>query len=588
MSSATRYQPGAARATIGAATASSRSPIKDAGERIARLGLSPRQLELNKLWAYYRCAQHDAKVVDWNGDRIMDQLETEQIGLQGNLPPGFVDPGGGSLPLRFRRPSAPFHLGHLVVSRFTSLLFSEKRHPQYRIAGDDKTTEWLTAWAKAARVWPQMIQARNYGGATGTAVVTFGFHGGKPKLEVHDPRWCHPEWRHRQEHLLLSLDIRYMYPIERRDPELGWVEEPYWYRRRIDEQSETLWKPIPVGDGEEPNWDNPELILRTVSHNFGFFPGRWIQNLPVQDAIDGDPDCHGAFDTFDQIDALTSQGIKALQYNGDPTPVISADLKPNQAGTPVTFGSGTSVMLPAGGTATYMEISGASITALDAKCDTLERRGLQVCECVLERPDGAGVKTATEVDRLWSSMLAKADVMREQYGGKGLIPLAEDVIRAVRMMAKPKLVAVPAGGGEVAKVIVVRLPLIPDDVNGVVTWRAPALPEQADDGGGGGTPDLTWPRYLEPSLQDVGAAVTAAAAAKQAQLVDAEHATGLITEYFDVEDPAAMLDKIEKVKGQAQAGMDGQMMADMNNRRPGGGFGGGGGGPPPGPGNNQG
>lgn len=564
MSSATQYVAGAARQTIQAASGRA-SSIRVADDRVRNLGLSPRQLALNVLWARYRCQQYDNCSRDWDGREVLGPLETEQVGLQGFLPQGFTDMGGQTLPLKFRRPSAPFHLVHLVVNRFTGLLFSEKRHPQYRVPGDDATTEWLGQWAKAARLWPTMIQARNFGGAQGTSVLTFSFVGGRPDLEVHDPRWCIPTFRDRTRHLLRSLEVRYQFPVEVRDPERGWVEVPHWYRRVVDEHVDTLWKPQPVGEGDEPDWADPRTIEARVEHDLGFFPGRWVQNLPVQESVDGDPDCHGAYDTFAEVDRLISQGNRALFYNGDPTPVFSTDAA--FAGGEVQLGSGTSLKFPSGCNASFLEISGSSITAINAQAEGLERRGLQICECVLERPDGAGPKTATEVDRLWSSMLAKADKMREQYGGCGLIPMGDDAARAARKLGEPREVA--DGDGVKVVVYAVRLPRVPvkDEEGKVTGWRDPQLPEVEEGGESSAQADLAWPRYLEPGLQDAQLAVQAAAGAKLAALVDAEAATAFVSEYFDVEDPKAMLARAKKEGADKQAATDAQTMAAIGGRR---------------------
>lgn len=555
MSSGTAYQMGAGRQMLKVATGSGQ--VRGAKDRVARLGLTPRQLELNRLWAYYRCQQYDARTVDWNGRKIPEALEQEQIGLQGFLPPGFTDVGGATLPLQFRRPSSPYHLAHLVVSRFTSLLFSEKRHPSFTTVGDPASQEWLGQWARSSRLWAQAIQLRNYGGAQGTGCATFGFFDGRPKVEIHDPRWLFPKFVDRQEHILSELEIRYQFPVEMLNPDTGnWEEVAHWYRRVIDQNRDTVWRAVPIGDGEEPNWADPRLIERQVEHGLGFFPGRWVQNLPVAEAIDGDPDCHGAYDTFDQIDALVSQANKALAYNGDPTPVFATDGQ-WQAET-TRIGSGEAIKLPGGGSASYMEISGASIKAIMDQADALERRALQICQCVLERPDGAAVKTATEVDRVWSSMTAKADIMREQYGGKCLIPLADDVMRAARKLGEPRDVQDGAGGVKLT-VYVLRLPKIPTEKDGkVIGWRDAKLGD-----GNGAQADLTWPRYTDPTLQDAQLAVQSASAAKLGGLVDAVAATHFVAEYFDIEDVTATLAKIKAEQAAGASAMDQSMMAGM-------------------------
>jgi hypothetical protein len=128
--------------------------------------MSPRQLELNRRWSYYCCAQYDARRTDWDGTRRVDSIERETIATAGFIPPGFYDVGGqmNELPLKFRRPTAPYHLVRAIVDRFTGLLFSERRHPQLRVDGDPVTEDFVHGLSEVARIWPSMIQHKEMSG----------------------------------------------------------------------------------------------------------------------------------------------------------------------------------------------------------------------------------------------------------------------------------------------------------------------------------------------------------------------------------------------------------------------------------------
>ena len=182
--------------------------------RLGRMGLSPRQQELNRLWSFYRCEQYATRKIAWDGSNHVEHLEHEVIASAGYLPPGFYDAGGALLPLRFRRPLAPYHLCKVIVDRFTGLLFSEKRHPEVGIEGDDKSADFVQALARVGRLWPTMLMARTFGGAMGTVAVGFQFVHGKPHFEVHDPRWTLPKFRDRSNLILESVEKRYIYPVE--------------------------------------------------------------------------------------------------------------------------------------------------------------------------------------------------------------------------------------------------------------------------------------------------------------------------------------------------------------------------------------
>ena len=536
MSSGTQYMVGAGRKAI--SVAAGRGSMREAGERVKTLGLSERQMELSRMWAVYRAQQYDTRAQDWYGRRRLDNIELEQIATDGVLPVGYEDVGGQTkpLPLQFRRPLAPLHLGRLIVDRFTSLLFSEKRHPAVRALGDPDTEDWVTAFCDATRFWAQLIMARTYGGAMGSVATSFMYVRGRPRVEVHDPRWCTPRWADRAEFKLASLEKRYQYPEEVRRMDGSWETAHFWYRRIINEGWDIVWKPIEVGDGDEPDWENEEK--EAIEHNLGFCPAYWIQNMPVQDSLDGDPDCQGAFDTFEEIDTLTAQADRALMSNCDPTLLVSSN-----AEMPASLkkGSDNAIQVPTGDSAEYLEINAQAIKATMDQANEHERRALQITSCVLERPDAANQKTATEVDRLWSSMLAKVDILREQYGQRGILPMANGATRSARKLRGPRVVK----DGERGRVVrySIELPKRPvKDKTGKVVKFADRVvgPEE------NAQLDLQWPRVLDANPQEVESVVRSAVEARSGGLIDADHATRKVAEYFDVEDPAALVERLKR------------------------------------------
>jgi len=519
-------------------------------DKLARLGMSPRQQQLNRLWSFYRCANYDARKVDWDGREYMDPIEHEAVARAGFIPPGFYQ--AQDFPIKFRRPTAPYNLVKVIVDRFTGLLFSERRHPQLRVDGDSATEDVAQALAEAARLWPSMIQARAFGGACGSVCVGFQFSEGRPVVEVHDPRWVQPEFVDRSSMKLKSFEKRYMFPQEERDPATGaWVEIWYWYRRVVDENHDVLWKPVLVGDGAEPHWDNPALIAEAVEHGFGFCPAVWIQNMPVSDDIDGDSDCHGIYDMAESIDALIAQANRGTVANCDPTVVIvTPDEMPQ-----VSKGSGNAIKLTQG-SVQYMEISGSGPNAAREMAQELRGMALEVSQCVLENPSNpGGARTATEIERTYASMLAKADVMREQYGERGIKPLMEMMLKAARKSTTARQV-----NGQIERGSLVLPEKIDKHPDGTVTRAVRKL-------GPGGSLQLQWPGYFEPSLQDAQSAVQAASAAVSAGLVDKEHASKLVAEHFRVEDVTAMLAAVAEEQ-QAQANMYAQPSLDSLGETP--------------------
>jgi hypothetical protein len=92
------------------------------------------------------------------------------------------------------------------------------------------------------------------------------------------------------------------------------------------------------------------------------------------------------------------------------------------------------------------------------------------------------------------------------------------------------------------------------------------LPRNKDTGlerelGVGESIELTWPDYYEPSLDKVKAAVEAAGQAKTFGLVDDEHASRFVADYFGVEDVQAMLEKTQSASADLAHDMATQIAA---------------------------
>lgn len=536
MSSGTKFEPYAAKRIQNALA-------PEVMARIERLGMSPRQQELNRLWAAYRGMQYDARRVDWDGSERTKPLDAEAIATAGFIPPGFYD-AGATFPLKFRRPSTPYHLRKVVVDRFTGLLFSDRKHAAIRIEGDPASEDYVRTLAEVSRLWPAFIQARTYGGAMGTSVVGFQFLDGKPVTEVHDPRWCYPTFEDRHALRLESIEKRYIFPIDERDEETGlWVQRPYWYRRIIDTEKDVLFKPCPVEQGAEPEWE----VEREAAHGFGFCPVVWIQNLPVQDDVDGDPDCMGIEDICDQMDALLSQANMGILANCDPTLRIVSDADLDS----IRKGSKNAIKLPSGSSADYMEMSGSGPKAALDMADKLRALALEVAQCVLDNPNMA-MKTATEVERSYASMLAKADILREQYGERGVKPLLEMMVKAARSITKPRSV-----GGRIVRQRIELPPRITAQEDGTV--------QRADrELGQGGVLNLVWGPYFAPTLDDAQKAAQASAAAQGAGLIDSETAIGFTAPYFNVEDVSLLTRKVKAEKAEQQGAMDSMAMGYMD------------------------
>jgi len=534
-----------------------------ATNKVKRLGISPRQQRLNRLWAWYNCEAYATRKLDWNAQEEADPIATENIATSGIIPPGFYDASKQNVPLKFRKPTAPYPLVKVIVDRFTGMLFSERQSPQIQVDGDPDTEDFINCVADVARLWPAMILARQYGGATGSACIGFQFLGGKPVIEVHDPLWTTPKFIDRHALILESIEKRYQYPMEVMDQITGVIkEESYWYRRIIDQEKDVLFAPCPVGKGEEPNWD--EVERKEVVHGFGFCPVVWIQNLPVQDDIDGRSDCDGIYDTVKAIDALLAQANKTLLHNCSATLVISdkSDL------SEVHKGNEECIKLTETGSASFLEMSASAPKSAVEFIEVMRRYALESAQCVLEHT-GDALKTATEILRAYSSMMSKSDMLREQYGENGVKKLLGMMFDVVQKMtqAQPNPQATEPGQPGMLRGTLTLPPRHVKNPDGTYQHvdRKP---------GTGGTIRLKWPPYFEPTLQDSLQAAQAAAGATAGGLIDQESGAKFVAPYFKVEDVQAMLLKVQQETTKKQAELESMALGGYVHNTADAGFGG--------------
>ncbi|MFM2153886.1 MAG: hypothetical protein RL199_2321 [Pseudomonadota bacterium] len=507
--------------------------------RIRRLGMSPRQTELNHLYAVYRGQQYETCSSEWDGSQKISRIDREAINSGAYIPPGFYDLGA-MLPLRFRKPTAPYPLARVIVDRFTSLLFSEKRHPRVKVEDDDATDDYVSALLEASRFWPIWMQARGLGGAMGSVAVGFSILAGKPHLEIFDPRWATPTFVSRTGNELKRLEVLYQYPREIYDGETGvWREVPFWYRRVIDAERDIVYRSIPVTD-EAPVWQ----VENEVVHGLGEVPVAWVQNTPSQDDADGDSDYHGVLEMLHAIDQLLAQAQIGTIANADPTLVISTDasLPPDLA-----KGSRAPIQLPSSGKAQYLELQGIGAKAATELADLYRKRVLEACHCVLDdaASDGSAKvrRTATEIERSYAAMIARTDVLREQWAEMGIKPLLRKMLRAIRHVEQGRV----GEDGRVVRGVVVIPPHIDRDANGKIVGKRPR------EIGEGEVIELVWPSYFEPTIDDADVAVKTAAAALAGQLVDQEAAVAYVAPFFHVADPKAMADRIQQAAAKQMA-----------------------------------
>lgn len=388
---------------------------------------SDRARLLDRKQSYYLCTQHDWKNYDFDGRPIP----------QGNpmlgQPMLQSQPSDWYVPLRQRRPSAPYRLGRVIVDSFTSLVFGYQRWPTIRCPDDPDTEAFARALVEASGLRTLMIKARNLGGSMGTVCLSWRFHAGRPVVQVHNAKHVYVHAWADREHLVPAHVIEiYRYPRDEWDPEKQqFVRNWYWFRRDWTQQADVAFREVRY-DNADPYWYVDEE--NTYYHGDGFCHFVWGQNLPsdTPEEPDGCADCEGLYENFDSLDLLNSTLVRGTTLNLDPTLVLKMD--PDiVARTGVQKGSDNALLVGLSGDARYMELQGTSVqvgTTLFAK---MRETTLEVAQCVIPDPNtiSAAGTSAVALKVVYAPMLGKADILREQYE-KMIRQLLRQMLRSAR------------------------------------------------------------------------------------------------------------------------------------------------------------
>jgi|SRR5579862_4985333 len=190
---------------------------------------SERHRDLDRRQQYYECTQHNQKRFDFDG-RILMVGTTELSYTQPFL---SSEKASFSVPLRLRRPSAPYRLARAITNAFTNFVFGEGRFPSIRVPGDEDSQDFLQTCTKIGHLPLRMVRARNIGGSVGTVGLSYTYVEGRPRFNVHNGKNLFvQEWQDREELVPRHVTECYQVYNEEWDSEKkAVVKVPYWYRR---------------------------------------------------------------------------------------------------------------------------------------------------------------------------------------------------------------------------------------------------------------------------------------------------------------------------------------------------------------------
>lgn len=479
-----------------------------AGLRLDLICSGGRFHALDNLDAYAKCRQYERLRYNWDGN------------LQGYAGEADIAPGW-YVPLKLRKPDTRFDLGKLIISRLTAMALGEERWPELRFEDDPDAEDYCKALARESQLQSRIQEARNKGGACGTAVVSFAFVKGKPRVKVHEAKHIFVfRWEDRDE-LTIGACLK-VYPYRRTVWEAGKPKEKTFYSARFwDTQKETVWDPIPEELARNGSWAT-SVKSYTVVHGYGECPVYWTQNLPDSENEDGQSDIQGLTDTFDVVNRLLSATSKGTIANVDPTLVIK-DNPVNNKGA-IRKGSDNAIWSPGG--AEYLELQGNAVKTAKELADALVKLCLDTAGVVLGDPQkmSGSAQSAAALKMLYMPMVNQCDLLRTQYG-RLITAVLLGMLRAARLVGSlpPGPVQTTADGTLVQSKPTILLP--PRLERPEQKDTDPARPVREQDKPGepkmvervpGESEDLTlhWPPYFPPTLTDIGAAVDAASKAK--------------------------------------------------------------------------
>lgn len=443
---------------------------------------SPRARYMALLDAYYHGCQYDFLPRAWHED---------------------LDAAGAPVPFRSRRPSTILPIPRVIVRVFVRALWGAGRRPKASLAGGSpEATVLLDDVVKEARLVRAMSEATSRALRIGTGLVVWRLDSGRLCADVWDAKCAEPTFKPGAFPELASLDYRFKYKREVRDPETGHVKQiTCWHRETIDANTWTIYRDVEVSAASEPTW----TASSTLEHGLGLVPAVWFT---VGERGEHDFDGTGAYAPYigllDELNYTASQMGRALYYNLDPQNVITG-IREEELGDLIKSGRNT-WCLPSGAEAKLLESSGAYVDQAQARLELLKKSIYDACGVVLPDPDRIkGAQSGASIELLMVPHAAEVDSLREDVGD-AYVRLLEQIWGALH-------------GAQLA----------PDKVRvNVRDGRAAVKPD--------GRIELAWGTILPIAVRDTLAASQAASTANSMGAISRPAAARYLSKFFGVED----------------------------------------------------
>jgi hypothetical protein len=386
----------------------------------------------------------------------------------------FHEQGNGKeyVPLHKRAPCIKNNICKLVVDDSTSLLFSESHFPK------------ITCSCPKARVILEKVMKEMgfnelfldcaFKGSIGSVALLVGV------LPHHDLEGCElfikvlktifltPEYENDKcKHLKRIIELyktdgfslkKSGYMLDEKFQDKGDV---YWFRRVWDRTDESYFVPIRQDHLSGKLWISEDKQLdisdvhnestwtidkeRSVTHDLGFVPIIWIQNLPGGDNnIDGQCTFSEGIDNMICKDYLLSQGDRGLKYSAEPVLTIQSDeIMDAGDGSSGTLGGTASppqvnksrsnvLLLPQDAQAKLLEITGNGLTTLMDFAKMERESSLEVMHGNrMETQKLSVAQSGKAMEMMNQALVWLADKLRVTYGEGALRKLLRLILKLV-------------------------------------------------------------------------------------------------------------------------------------------------------------
>jgi len=363
------------------------------------------------------------------------------------------DSNNSYIPMCDRSPSVRFGLLSIIVNDSTSLLFGDGHFPAVDTGsktltedGGNPSNEAVMKIVKDSSLAHHMLDAA-VKGSVGSVVIMMKVLKNRIFWDVMCTKYLTPVYKDDEPDTLETVTEKYKakgrvfkelgYDIDDKD-----LDRDFWFQRDIGEQEETWYLPWPViytEKDKELNKYEPKIRdeRHSKTHNLGFNPCIWIENLPGVDGIDGAPTFPDmAICNSIEIDYLLSQSGRGLKYTADPTLLIKepgfndigahlvSDPNGGQPKAAIVNGAADALRIPSEGDAKMLEINGSGFSVVLEQVNKLREMSLELCGGSRASPEKlAAAQSGKAMEMMNQSLIWLASKLRQSYGEKALVDL---------------------------------------------------------------------------------------------------------------------------------------------------------------------